>query len=184
MKQFSIFAFFLLGILIFSLIAPTSASHYPNNNTSTRVSSLNASSKSNLYDYYSVDSQFRFYYPRIGMPAIVFNGSWFEIKFFAPSSASGWQFFLVSDFHNISLSIVTSEYSNEYFVFNVSIPSEVEPMLYDLEAKATIESQTKGTIEPHAVSVYYKMPENLTFVHITDTHVRDIYGTLQILLHN
>ncbi len=172
--KINVLTYSILLVLVISMAIPTSATLISTKQTNPSLNTVVPFSLS-TNNYYDVITNFRFYYPRIGMPAMVLNSSWFEIKFIAPSATTDWQFFLVNDFYNISLAISSSEYTNDYYVFNVTVPSTVEPMLYDLEAKAIVESQTKITIEPHAVSVYNKFPENLKFIHITDTHVRDIW---------
>ena len=123
-------------------------------------------------EIYAVDSSFRFIYPRIGCPAILLNGSWFISEFKADYLAEDWNFFIVNEFYNKSLTVNSIEYNGEKYRFNLTIPYDVEDLMYDLQAKAKVNGETKVAIEPHAIKIYYEFPENLTFLHITDTHVR------------
>ncbi|MFX1492212.1 MAG: metallophosphoesterase family protein [Promethearchaeota archaeon] len=114
-------------------------------------------------------------WPLISHPAIMLNGSIFEVHIQGPSNltALGWSFSLYREYRSYSLTYDTplwNSTTSEWHI-NVTIPTSAERDLYDLQIGLTDGVNSLELIEWNAVQVRYEYPANLTLFHITDTHL-------------
>ncbi len=114
-------------------------------------------------------------WPLISHPAIMLNGSIFEVHVQGPSNitALGWSFSLYREYRSHSLTYDTPLWNSttSEWQINVTIPTFAERDLYDLQISLTDGVNNQELIEWNAVQVRYEYPANLTLYHITDTHL-------------
>lgn len=114
-------------------------------------------------------------WPLISHPAIMLNGSIFEVHVQGPSNitALGWSFSLYREYRSYSLTYDTPLWNSttSEWQINVTIPTSAERDLYDLQIGLTDGVNNQELIEWNAVQVRYAYPANFTLFHITDTHL-------------
>jgi predicted phosphodiesterase len=113
------------------------------------------------------------YLPRIIAPALVLNGSSFEIVVDAPTDAAGWQASVYREYQDFTLSLsdITYNSSTGQWNLNATVAPTTNPDLYDLHLELTTGGETLTLVEWNAVAVYESFPESFTIIHITDSHI-------------
>ncbi len=71
----------------------------------------------------------------------------------------------------VSKYVLTCSYGGKYYVFEVVLPKDIKPALYDLVVKAVVNGRTYGLWSPRSVWVLKEWPKELRIMHISDTHL-------------
>lgn len=165
----------IISIFLCSMLIISFYNFCLNNQVISNLSSSDEQLNYNLpieIDDYSLNPKLRLYYPRIGTPVIVLNGSWFLVKVTPDGTASDWNVSIVHPVVTYYLNIVSESTEGDMIILNVSVPDNAYNLLYDLNVSAVIDSNLEFVVEPNAVQVRYTISNTFKFVQITDTHIQ------------
>ncbi|MGY5877029.1 MAG: metallophosphoesterase [Candidatus Thorarchaeota archaeon] len=120
----------------------------------------------------SGDGNSKILYPRIGNPAIVLNGSNFEIHIKGPANISSWNIGLYKEYleYAITFDSPIRNVSTGVWHINSSIPSDSRFELFDLVITISDGISTSELVERNAIHVRDAYPTDLKLVHIADSH--------------
>ena len=136
-------------------------------------SDISANSSLEVLSQDKLASVSKIIYPKIGNPAIVLNGSYFEIRVIAPANISEWNIELYREYANqtVTFDSPMRNATTGMWYINTLIPSNSIFALFDLVISISDGSSSTELIENNAVQVRKEFPTDLKIVHITDTHI-------------
>ncbi len=108
-------------------------------------------------------------WPRLGNPAILLNGSNFEILLKGPANITSWSVVLYREYVELSLTFDIPKRTESTGIWNInaSIPANSPIELFDL----VVSVSDNELIERNAVHIRNSFPSDFTVVQISDPHV-------------
>ncbi len=163
--------YLLLVLLLYTAIAHLETT----NQTSSQILQIPCSSLEIPSQEVSIENA-SIQWPKIGNPAFVLNGSYFEVRLKGPPDILSWNINLYREYLEQDLEFDTPvrNDSTGFWHINVSIPTESPTELFDLKISMSDGVISNTLVERNAVQIRDVFPSNLTLFHITDSHISSV----------